>query len=211
VGVNALICPICREIIPLLAFQNHLETVHDVKIPKPRKIHVSLPKTETPTLATTWGKPYFVLFRIPIPEDKWETEEVHTNEQNYYLTDENGNPTPFPNPNDMIAQTVLELRSNGINPRYIKIEREKMLLQCHASPLPAWAIALIVIAVAAVLFGTAFYLVVTGISKLIAASMEFLQEYWYILLIILALATVAFLYQLSISRRRASPSEAHQI
>jgi len=200
-GVNAVSCPICKRLVHYREFEVHLKTEHGIKIPKIRKIHVALP--DQPALSRAeWGTPYFVLFRVSVPQDKWETEEVHTNEQYCYLTDENGNPTPFPNPNTVIAQTVTELRRNGINPRYIKIENERMYYQCHASPLPGWAIFLIVLAAVTAIIGVNYYLLLTTINKLVTISVEALQDVWPYLIPIIVMMALSFGYQVYASKRK---------
>ena len=200
-GVNAISCPICKQLMHYKEFEAHLKTEHGIKIPKARQIHVALPNR--PILSgAEWGKPYFVLFRIPVPQDKWKTEEVHINEQCCYLTDENGNPTPFTNPTEVIANTVMELRRNGIDPRYIKIENEKMYYQCHASPLPGWAIFLIVLAVVTAIIGVNYYLFLMFLNKLVALSVEALQDIWPYLIPIIVMMALAFGYQVYASKRK---------
>jgi len=162
---NEIICPICHHTVPLLHFSTHLKIQHSLKIPK-FKVK---PKITILTPAQEWGKPFWEIGRTLIPEEKWETEDVYNLENNCILTDEAGNPTPFPNPTEMIYKTVDELRRNGIRPQYIRIDREKILVQASGSPIPAWAVYLIIVAVVAVLFGVAFYLVAESFYRIFIA------------------------------------------
>lgn len=186
VGVNAVSCPLCRQTVPFDAFERHLQN-HGIKTRlaiKPRVI-------VEPYAVAEWGKRFWEWGRRLISGE----EDVHHSEGQYTLTDTAGNPTPFPSPWEMIYKTVDELRRNGIRPQYIRIERENMLVQASGSPIKPWIIYLIVAAVAALLFGVAFYLAANAFYQIFVAPIppEWRPFFYLGIICVVGLLAVAYI------------------
>jgi len=165
-GINAVRCPICKSVLSIAEFEGHLLSAHNLKALRFTLKPVSM---EVTLQAAEWGSPFRELGRQLIPESQWKTADVYNGESRMVFCDANGNPTPVPNPWELIYKLVDEYRANGLRPQYIKVDRENILVQSSGSPFPVWILYLIALAVIAVLFAVAFKLVADAFYRIFVA------------------------------------------
>ena len=160
-------CPFCNLYYPIEALLNHVKA-HGVDFHfKGKRVVVSV----QPLQAYEYGTPFKEWGRVQIPEEKWETEKIYNGEGNGFLADEAGNPVTIAKPMEFIYETVRQLRYQGLDCQYMRVEGAYFKVQAYGSPAPwyAYLIALALIAAVIYVFGTTFKSVMESLWRIFVA------------------------------------------
>jgi hypothetical protein len=163
------LCPICHETFKVTEGFQHLQK-HGITVLVGKRLAKVLAKTLNP--AYEYGTPFWEVGRTLIPQDKWSSEKVYNGELRGWVSDENGNPTPIANPSLLAYDIIRELRNQGLDAQYIRIDQADILSQAKGSPV-AWYIQLLIIAIAFAIFAyfgsQAFKLVADTLYRIFVA------------------------------------------
>lgn len=163
------LCPLCGEIFKVEEGFQHLQK-HGITVLVGKRLAKTLARTLSP--AYEYGTPFWEIGRQLIPQEKWSTEKVYNGELRGWVSDENGNPTPIANPSLLAYDIIRELRMNGLDAQYIRIDQADILTQAHGSSIPI-SVQILILAIAFAIFAyfgsQAFKLVVDTIYRIFVA------------------------------------------
>lgn len=148
-------CPLCRTRIRGIArLRSHLVERHGVDplrtVPRSAKLLEAVPAYE-------WGKPFFEISRSRIPIEEAEIAEPHHGEIRQFAVDEQGNAVNI-TPQGAVAEEIRRnLVGQGVSPKYIWISGPSMRTQYTASPLPIWAVIVIIAAAIIAVIGVVYF------------------------------------------------------
>lgn len=170
--MNEITCPIptCDESYHPLELKEHLETAHNIgtkNVPEEELKDIGLEGTYRRLSTYTWGTPLNVKDKSQVREEEAEQTYPRYGEVVKIGLDETGKRVYIDKPKEVADELKKELRNQGLEPKYIKIQGAEVRCQ-YVNPegetLGAIAIAIAAIAVATAIVAV-YYLVVEKFAE----------------------------------------------
>jgi len=149
-------CPLCSESFEIIAgLAHHLKERHGIDpMGQATRKTAGLPAY---TPAYEWGDPFWEISRSRIPLDEAEEKEPHHGEVNQTAVDEDGNPVNITPQGRVANETRRNLKGHGVDPQYIRIHGPDMKTQYTGSPIPTWAVVVIIAAAIIAVIGAVYF------------------------------------------------------